>query len=126
MLAATGQTTSQVVEDLVEEAIRHDVPREVAEEAGRATLRGVRTPSGPATPQTCRRLAAYFSAVVRRRVVRRRAEPRAAARFVVASVIEDLRASGREGADIWDELQRGWAQSIPVDVLEECRLRLCG
>ena len=126
MLTAAGQTPRQVADELVKEALRRDVPREVAEEAGQATVRGVRAPGGPVTLQTRRRLEAYFSAVVRRRVVRRSAAPRAAARFVIASVIEDLRATGREGADIWDELQRGWAQSIPVDVLEEYRPRLCG
>ena len=126
MLTTAGQTPRQVADELVEEAVRRDVPRVLAEEAGHATVLGVRAPGGPVTPQTRRRLEAYFSAVVRRRVVRRSAAPRAAARFVVASVIEDLRATGREGADIWDELQRGWAQSIPVDVLEEYRPRLCG
>jgi len=58
--------------------------------------------------------------------VRRSSAPRAAARFVVASVVDDLRSTGRTSADIWDELQRGWAQRIPGDVLEEYRLRLCG
>ncbi len=52
--------------------------------------------------------------------------PAAAARFVVAAVVEDLRASGRDGEAIWDQLQRGWSDSVPEDVLEEYRLRLCG
>jgi hypothetical protein len=126
MATSIGQTFAHVVEDLVAEAVSRNVPPEVAEEARRVTTQGVRAPTGPVTPQTRRRIEAYFSAVVRRRVVRRSSAPRAAARFVVASVVADLRSTGRTGADIWDELQRGWAQRIPGDVLEEYRLRLCG
>jgi len=117
---------SQLLDAQVGAAMARDVPAEVAEAARRATARGVRPPDGPATPQTRRRVEAYFSAVVRRRVVRRNIAPRASARFVVASVVEDLRSTGRSGIDIWDELQRGWAQRIPGEVLEEYRLRLCG
>ena len=126
MARSTAPTLCQVIDELVAEAARGDIPPEVAEEARRATARGVKAPSGPVTPQTRRRIEAYFSAVVRRRVVRRSSAPRAAARFVVASVVDDLRSTGRTSADIWDELQRGWAQRIPGDVLEEYRLRLCG
>jgi hypothetical protein len=116
----------QLLDAEVGKALSRGVPREVAEAARQATSRGVRAPDGPVTPQTRRRVEAYFSAVVRRKVVRRRATPRASARFVVASVVEDLRSTGRTGTDIWDELQRGWAQGIPGDVLEEYRLALCG
>ena len=126
MATSKAPTLCQVIDELVTGAVRRDVPPEVAEEARRATARGVKAPSGPVTPQTRRRIEAYFSAVIRRRVVRRSSAPRAAARFVVASVVDDLRSTGRTGADIWDELQRGWAQRIPGDVLEEYRLRLCG
>lgn len=126
MATSVVRTLCQVIDELVTEAVRRDVPHEVAEEARRATARGVKAPTGPVTPQTRRRVEAYFSAVIRRRVVRRSSAPRAAARFVVASVVDDLRSTGRTGADIWDELQRGWAQRIPGDVLEEYRLRLCG
>jgi hypothetical protein len=126
MATSTAPTLCQVIDELVAKAVRGDVPPKVAEEARRATVRGVKAPSGPVTPQTRRRIEAYFSAVVRRRVVRRSSAPRAAARFVVASVVDDLRSTGRTSAAIWDELQRGWAQRIPGDVLEEYRRRLCG
>ncbi|MDR3685763.1 MAG: hypothetical protein P4L93_02225 [Coriobacteriia bacterium] len=122
----TGSSFTQLLTRLAEEAIARDVLPEVAEEALRATRQGVRVPAGPVSPQTARRTEAYFSAVVRRRSVRRQGSPRAAARFVVATVVEDLRSSGRSGTDIWDELERGWAKQVPVDVLEEYRLRLCG
>jgi hypothetical protein len=117
---------SDLLDSLVREAVARDVPVEVAEQARSATTRAVSAPAGVVTSQMRRRVEAYFSAVVRRRVVRRSASPRAAARFVVAAVVEDLRSTGRSGADIWDELQRGWAQRVPGDVLEEYRLRLCG
>ena len=123
------QTTSsftQLLTRLAEEAVARDVSFEVAQEARRATQQAVRVPPGPVSPQTMRRAEAYFTAVVRRRCVRRQGSPRVAARFVVATVVEDLRSSGRSSADIWDELQRGWSQRLPVDVLEEYRLRLCG
>ena len=128
MAVSTAPTLREVIDELAAQAVKRDIPPEVAEEARRATT-GLRVPRGPVTPQTRRRIdaeLAYFSAVVRRRVVRRSAAPRAAARFVVASVVEDLRSTGRTSADIWDELERGWAQRIPGDVLEEYRLRLCG
>lgn len=117
---------AQYLDTLVREAVTRDVPPAIVREACDATMRAMRAPAGPLTPQTRRRAEAYFGAVVRRRVVRRRQSPRAAARFVVAAVVEDLRSTGRSGADIWDELERGWAQRVPSDVLEEYRLRLCG
>ena len=122
----TVSSFSQLLTRLAEQAVARDVSPEIAEEARRATERGLRAPAGPVSPQTQRRAEAYFSAVLRRRAVRRHGSPRAAARFVVASVVEDLRSTGRSSADIWDELQRGWAQRVPGDVLEEYRLRLCG
>jgi hypothetical protein len=126
MVATSLGTLDQLLAVLAAEAVTRDVPPEVAAEAHQVTLQALKAPSGPVTPQTRRRAEAYFAAVVRRRVVRRCASPRAAARFVVASVVEDLRSTGRSGSDIWDELQRGWSQRIPGDVLEEYRLRLCG
>ena len=121
-----GSSFSQLLAQLAQAAVARDISPQVAEEARQATQRGVRVPAGPVSPQSVRRAEAYFSAVVRRRSVRRQGSPRAAARFVVATVVEDLRSSGRSGADIWEELERGWSQRVPVDVLEEYRLRLCG
>ena len=125
---ATRSTSSiaALLDELARAAVARDVPADVAEEARTATARALRAPAGVVSPQTRRRAEAYFSAVVRRRVLRRRASPKAAARFVVATVVEDLRSTGRSGADIWDELQRGWSQRLPDEVLEEYRLRLCG
>jgi hypothetical protein len=121
-----AQSLEQVLSTLVAEALARDVDPAIAKAAKAATLRAVGSRLGPVTSQTRRRAQAYFSAVVRREVVRSGSSPRAAARFVVASVIQDLRQTGRSGADIWDELRRGWSQRVPGDVLEEYRLRLCG
>ena len=118
-------TLEEVLVRLVADAISRDVPTGVAEEARAATKRVVGGSDGPVTAQVRRRADAYFSAVVRRRVWRRGSSPRAAARLVIESVVADLGAAGRCGADIWDELQRGWAQRVPGDVLDEYHARLC-
>jgi hypothetical protein len=120
-------TVSEFLERRVREAVSRDVPLEVAEAARRATRRRLgATVLSSASPKDACRADAYFSAVVRRRSVQREQPRRAAARFVVASVIEDLRSTGRDGEAIWWELERGWNDCIPRDVLEEYRLRLCG
>jgi hypothetical protein len=125
----THRTVSlaETLDRLASEARARDASPEVAAEARRATARALRRPlAGRLTASEERRAAAYFSAVVRRRAVRRGQPGRGAARFVVAAVVEDLRASGRDGEAIWDQLQRGWSDSVPHDVLEEYRLTLCG
>lgn len=119
-------TLSALLGSLVGDAIRRDVPLSIAEEARIATTRRFGAGEAALTPGLRRRVEAYFSATVRRRAVRRGVAPRAAARFVVATVVEDLRAAGRDGASIWDELERGWNGAVPPELLEEYRLRLCG
>lgn len=125
MNRSDSQTLREVLDALVAEATCRDVPDQIAQAARRATER--RFPASPMalTDLERRRAEAYFSAVVRRRAVRRGAPAGAAARFVVAAVVEDLRASGRDGDSIWRELERGWL-TMPTEVLEEYRLRLCG
>jgi len=108
-------------------AAEADIPRAIAEDSARATVRGLGLDlASVPTTQTRRRAEAYFRAVLRRQVVCRRTAPRATARLVVASVVADLQSAGRDGREIWSELERGWCDRIPVDVLEEYRLRLCG
>ncbi len=108
------------------QAIGRDVSPEVAQEARVATARALSRHAGSWSASDERRAQAYFSAVVRRHAVRRGQPARGAARFVLASIVEDLRASGRDGEAIWDQLQRGWSDSVPGDMLEEYRLKLCG
>lgn len=111
---------------LVAEAVSRDVPPDIAQQAQIATRRAMEARSQCPAGLLRRRAEAYFSAVVRRRVVRGGGSAKASARLVVASVVDDLRRTGRSGGDIWDELERGWAQTVPHDVLEEYRLALCG
>lgn len=97
---------------------------EIAEKAARATLRAfcsLETPDSFAA----RRVSAYFAAVVRRALVRTVTSPRATARFIIDSVVNDLTRSGREPEAVWDELERAWCDKVPHDVLEEYRKRLC-
>lgn len=126
MTRAACTTLPRLIDELERRALGRDVPPDVAEVARRATI-GRFGAGGPiADAGTRRRIEAYFSAVVRRRVTRRGVAPRAASRLVVATVVEDLRAAGRDGAAIWEELQRGWVDCVASDVLEEYRARLCG
>jgi hypothetical protein len=119
-------TLAAMLDGLEAQAISRDISVEVARAARSATQRSLsRSVAEPLNPVDERRVEAYFSAVVRRRAVRRGQPARGAARIVVAAVVEDLRESGRDGAAIWDQLQRGWSDSVPGDVLEEYRLRLC-
>jgi len=109
---------------LVEAALAKGTPIEIARTASASALRAIDGADVP--PALARRRAeAYFWAVVRRRLVRLSAPSEATARFVLGAVVEDLLASGRGTADVWDELERGWGDKVPRDVLEEFRLRMC-
>jgi hypothetical protein len=120
------RSIEQLLAQLTIAALRRDVPADVADEARTATMRALGL-SGAAvlTSRKRRRVEAYFAAVVKRRVLRGGVAPRAAARLLAASVVADMRSAGRDGSDIWRELERGWAERLPRDVLEEYRLRLC-
>jgi hypothetical protein len=118
---------SDTLDGLVIRAQRDDIPRHVAEQARDATARALNVePSARTTIALQRRAEAYFSACVRRAAVRGGAGPRAVARLVAAAVVQDLLEAGRDGAAVWRELERGWSERLPGDVLEEYRLRLCG
>lgn len=71
-----------------------------------------------------RRVECYFATVVRRRLLRC-GGTKAAARLVADSVVDDLLAAGRDGADIVSELERGWGDRLPLDVIDAWRIRLC-
>jgi hypothetical protein len=120
-------TLSDTLDDLVARARRDDIPPLVAERARQATARAMRSElDAPAGFSLTNRAEAYFTACVRRATVRGGAGPRAAARMVAAAVVADLLDSGRDGAAAWSELERGWSERLPEDLLEEFRLRLCG
>lgn len=116
-----------LLDDLVMRSAQVDVAPHVAEKARHATHAALRLPLGaPATIAVRRRAEAYFSAVIRRSTMRGASGGRATARLIAAAVVADLREAGRTSDDIWTELQRGWSERLPGDVLEEYRLRLCG
>jgi len=120
-------TLSDVLDDMVARACREDIPALVAKRARHATARAMQMElSAPAGIALKRRAEAYFTACVRRATVRGGAGPRAAARMVAAAVVADLLGAGRDGAAAWSELERGWRERLPDDLLEEYRLRLCG
>lgn len=98
-------------------------PEDVVTAASAATRRALRTARPGAGLK--RRASAYFGAVVRRTALRRHPSSAAAVRIVVEAVVQDLTASGRGPRAVWEEIERGWADSVPHEVLEEYRLRLC-
>jgi hypothetical protein len=122
----SARSTAHVLDRLAEKAARRDVPAAVADEARSVTCRvfGLRDGTECGSKQR-RRIEAYYWAVVKRRVLRGGVAPRAAARLLAAAVVADLRSAGRDRHDIWRELQRGWGERLPEDVLEEYRLALC-
>ena len=128
MGTSTGtRTFSDTLNDLVVRAQHNDIPTHVAQRARHATARALRVdPAARITTSLQRRAEAYFSACLRRDAVRGAAGPRAAARLVALAVVEDLLEAGRDGVTAWRELERGWGERLPDDLLEEFRLRLCG
>ena len=100
---------------LVESSIRDGVPAEIARDAGCRTLRAVG--DTPTWATAAKRADGYFWAVVRRTLVRQRRGTDVTARFVLAAVVDDLLESGRDGHEVWAELERGWSDKVPRDVL---------
>jgi len=128
-MEATYQRVSvgSFLDILVSEAVSADVPLSIAEDIAANTARRLSLDRrNRADAQDRRRLAAYYREVVRRRTMNGTAGPRATARMIAASVVEDLRETGRDGRSIFDHLRRGWSERIPPDVLEEYRATLCG
>jgi hypothetical protein len=128
MGASVGtHTLSDILDDLVARAQQDDIPPLVAERARQATARAMRLElNALADYSLANRAEAYFTACVRRATVRGGAGPRAAARMVATAVVADLLEAGRDGAAAWSELERGWSERLPEDLLEEFRLKLCG
>lgn len=75
-----------------------------------------------ALPVSPVRVRAYFRTCSRRAAIRHGGI--AGSRMLLEAVVSDMRAGGRSAEDIWAELVRGWADSVPADVLEEYRVRL--
>lgn len=128
-MEATYQAVSvgAVLDKLVLEAVKVDVPISLAEEIAATTARRLSLDRrSRAGARDRRRLTAYYREVVRRRTMCGSAGPRATARMIAEAVVEDLMRTGRDGRSIFDHLRRGWSERIPPDVLEEYRITLCG
>jgi hypothetical protein len=120
-------TFGSVLDALVVRALRRDIPSDVAARAREATERAIALQAHQTVSlSTRRRTEAYFTSVVQRVAARGGAGPRATARLVAAAIVDDLREGGRDGENIWAELERGWGGRLPADVLEEYRMQLCG
>lgn len=120
----TSGIVTKAIESERARAYTQGVRREVVDQAADATCRALAGAAG--SDRWLRlRVERYFWAVVRRTLTRRRIDPHVTARFVLASVVEDLSASGWDDSAVWSEIERGWSDRVPVDVLEEYRVRLC-
>jgi len=120
-------TFGSVLDALVARALRNDIPQDIASRARRATERALGLRAHQALGMSARRRAeTYFTSVVQRAVARGGAGSRATARMVAAAIVDDLREGGRDADHIFAELERGWGERLPADVLEEYRLQLCG
>jgi len=123
VLTSSEHTVEAAIMRQRDRALEQGVTLHVVDEAVRAT----RNALAHATGGECwirSRAEGYFWTVVRRTLVRRRTDKHVTARFVLAAVVEDLTASGRDNAAVWAEIERGWSDSVPCAVLEEYRLRL--
>ena len=100
------------------------VPDDVVVEAARATATAFAT-ADDHHGRLRYRTESYFWKVVGRRLVRARTPSSATARLVIEAVVADLVQAGRDSESVWSELERGWRDKVPVEVLEEYRVRLC-
>lgn len=112
-----------IIEALRQRAIEDGVAPSVADRVARVTYPVFR--DEPACNALPRRIEAYFRVVMASRLARDRARSRAKSRLIAATVVADLKESGRPPMAVWDELRRGWTGTIPDDVLEEFRAQLC-
>jgi len=125
-MSVTAATIDGTLRELcLQVSTERDVPTEVAAAAAAATTRAFPQFRGRVlTVAERRRVTAYFTAVVRRRVIRGGAGRRAASRAVLSAVVADLRSAGCEGSRIAEELERGWRGHVPDAVLDEMTLGL--
>ncbi len=125
MHSSIPASTRDHVDSLAREAcLHHDVPAGIALYAARATLRALESRRLEAV-RAPRRRSDYFWAVVRRRLVAVGGSSIASARLVLSAVVEDLTMAGRDSRAVWREIERGWGDRVPPEVLEEYRVRLC-
>lgn len=115
---------SAFVRDLETSAVKsHQVPKTIASQAAAATMRALG--ANPDTESLRYRAKAYFWKVVRTSCGKSPEAAEARGYFLLAAVVADLERGGWCPGQVWDEIQRGWADRVPGSVLEEYRRRLC-
>jgi hypothetical protein len=107
-----------------EEARVLGVPRAAVLRAAAATQRAFARERGNSAGLALR-TRSYFWKAARGASLRSREASLAVSRLILSSVVEDLSLSGRDALSVWDELERGWSDRVPAEVLEEYRVRLC-
>lgn len=118
------RSAMEIRDELVSRAVsQHRIPADVAARAARITVRNL-APSGSVSIRETRRLDAYFWAIVRRSAARRDADSVLSGRYLIGSVVSDLRAGGMSDGRILDELEACWADRVPREVMDEFRSRL--
>ncbi len=122
-LLMTHRETLDLIGALAEKAEFDGSPAEAVQYASEATRAAFRPEGGYVRVRS--RVTAYFNTVLTRRIMRRWSRTDAAARVVAESVVADLLGTGRTPKAAYQELEQGWAASLPQNVLQEYRERLC-
>lgn len=116
------ETLDTVIARLVDDAMkRAHAPLVDAEYTAKATKRALFDMQGYLTQGQVVRVERYFASVLRRRAGRRGADVVFSARYLVASIIADLRSAGRNDFEILTALEEGWASRVPTVVMDEYR-----
>ena len=119
------ETLDTTIARLEREAIRQkSAPRADAGHAATTVRRNLGHLEGWLSPGEVIRVERYFAAVLRRRAARRGAEATFAGRYLLAAVVDDLRAGGKGDYDILLELEEDWARRVPESVMSEYRTLL--
>jgi len=125
-----SQTGAGYLESLSASAIgSHGVPESLARRAVAATKRRL-DPLMTIVLNAAqrRRVRAYFWGVIRGEAISSRGEALRSmrSRYLIATVVSDLKAAGRDSSEIMHEVEQLWGPGVEDDVLAEYRLRLCG
>lgn len=108
---------------LRKEASAKRIPRELVDEALAITVRSLGL-SPRVTASEVRRARSYFWAVLRRTSMRPGGDEYLRGKFLLSSIIVDLRQSGFSDRRILADLERDWASRVPALVMDEFRDRL--
>lgn len=112
------------LDDLCSFAISdRSVPSAIARAAADTTLRALGKERDSWSLRT--RARAYFWKTVRTLCRRSPDAAEARAYFLLAAVVADLERGGWGPGQVWEEIERGWADRVPDVVLQEYKHRLC-